>query len=220
MKNSTKNNLYKIITVGSIMLASINFASAEGFSSFLKSVFFEDTKIESKNEQKNNKLQTYTISTTTDTASTTAEPNLDTDIDLINMDIAADKVICEIETKLQTRNSIAKVQMKKQTYDKNKIIVSLEKVASSSDDVSSKIVHEKIVKLEKEFSDIVKIENNIVDVASTTINIACDDDAASEKLVSKNLLKIKKLELEKDKQINEVKILIKKEIKNTLKSLL
>ena len=217
MKN---NNIHKIIIVAGITLASMNLASAESFSNFFKSVF--DTKSATNTNRQNvQAVATTTIRNIYD-ATTSSSDIVDTVTanDSTSTDAVADSQVCELKTKILVRNRAAKAQMKKQTEDKNKIVLSLEKVASSSDATSSKILQEKILKLEKEFSDIVKVENSITDIASTTIDIVCDNDLISEKLVAKNLLKIKKLETEKDKQIDEVRVLIKKEIKNTLKSLL
>ena len=219
---------------------SFSLASAETGNTFFKNSFFNDIKSElgiDKKKDTNHEKQNYDATTkiindtslTSLGSTTTATSTIDnsdassTQMFLVNPEATTtqeiDMVICDDKTKLLDRNDKAKKQLKKQYEDKNKIVISLLKVASSTDATSSKLIVEKISKLEKEFSDVVKAEKDITDVVSITTAIVCEDDIATNKIVTKNNLKIKKLEVQKSKQVEEIKKFIKIDIKNTLKLL-
>lgn len=172
-----------------------------------------------KATQNKDELATTSNSSSTeqqDSSTSTATSTNTTPTNAIDEDEYKD-IKCDTANKLKDKKDKTKKNIKAQTEDKEKIIESLKKVASSTDETSSEIILDKIQQLEEKINEVIKTENLIIDIASTTIPKSCD--LSNKKITDRNISKIKSLDTEVVKKSDIVKKLIKIEIKDTLKNI-
>ena len=126
-----------------------------------------------------------------------------------------EEIFCEQKTKLNIKKEKINTQIKNQIKDKRVLVESLIEISSLLKSTTTKeLVETKISELEDNVSSAVKIEKNIISTISSTTEIVCD--SKNKKNVDKYLEKIKKIEIENQKQAEFINRFIKKEIKSLL----
>lgn len=207
-----KKTFATILVTGAMM--GMTFAASDSDKSFfgqIKSLFVKEVKetpaqvkIEAPQTQMKASLMMSASSSdeSDDTATSTTATSTAT---------TTDNFLCVEQKKLVNKKVKTEKSIKDQNEDKNKITKSLIKLEGSVDIKSAAKIKEKRLQLDKEVKDVTDIEVNIIDVASTTANIACDDDEKT--IVAKNILKIKKLDTQVVDEADDVTNLIQKDIK-------
>ena len=208
-------NMKKIITTSLILISmtSATFAADEkSFFGQIKGLFIKEAAPQVQViEQKVVPMQALTKQAA---SSTTGTPTSDTD-----EGEDKDDYTCEQEKKLSHKKSKTEKAIKDQVADRNKITKSLSKLEVSVDASTSLKIKEKRVQLEKEVRDVTDLEDQIITLASSSIPVSCSTSSINKKLVSENINKIKKLDLQVVDEADGVTSLIQKDIKDLIKSI-
>lgn len=141
--------------------------------------------------------------------------------------------VCENKSKLFIKRDKISIQIKNQIKDKNKLTDQLLEISSNISTSSKEMIDEKIIKLDTEVGNAIKIQKSIINIIASSTDNICDTLSASSFLLmsdakSKKIntvenkeytalnKSIKKLESENEKQLEKINTIIKKDIKNLL----
>lgn len=130
---------------------------------------------------------------------------------------SVDSYTCTDQKKFVNKKIKTEKAIKDQTEDKNKITKSLIKLEASLDTKSAAKIKEKRLQLDAEVKDVTDLEVDIIDIASSTVSIACED--TEKKVVAENIVKIKKLDAQVVVEAEDVTNLIQKDIKILIKNI-
>lgn len=224
----------KKIIISTLILTSVtlNFslASEESFINNVKNFFISEKKItEIKEEIKKqienkdtSKEETKLIKQDLSATGTDKNSVENIDIEIKNSTNTEEKreakeeITCDNKTKLLIKKDKLSKQIKNQIREKNKLSDGLIEVSANFATETKEKIEDKIIKLEEEVNNTIKIEKNIINIIASSTESACDP-----KNNKKNILntKIKSLELENEKQLEKINKFIKKEIKDFLTEL-
>ncbi len=141
--------------------------------------------------------------------------------------------VCENKSKLFVKRDKISTQIKNQIKDKNKLTDQLLEISSNISTSSKEVIDEKIIKLDTEVGNAIKIQKNIINIIASSTDNICDtlpvssfllmSDTKSKRVVTLENKEyaalnksIKKLESENEKQLEKINTIIKKDIKNLL----
>lgn len=197
------------------MMTGVSFAADDkSFFGQIRSLFVKDVapsaqiQIQMSAPAAQMKTTAITVSATA-TASSTAETEY--------VATSTEIISCVDQKKFVNKKIKTEKAIKDQTEDKNKITKSLIKLEASVDVKSAAKIKEKRLQLEGEVKDVTDLEMDIIDIASSTATIACDED--EKKSIAENILKIKKLDAEVVIEAEDVTNLIQKDIKILIKNI-
>lgn len=227
-------NMKKSFILTLLIAATLNFSFAEegvinsileNKNSAIREIksFFSASKIEVKQEDSEIKLENK-VETKSELVK---EIKLDTRASTTN------NFVCENKSKLFIKRDKINTQIKNQIKDKNKLTDQLLEISSNISTSSKEMIDEKIIKLDTEVGNAIKIQKSIINIITSSTDNICDilpasgfvfiGDVKSKKIntvenkeyaaLNKS---IKKLESENEKQLEKINTIIKKDIKSLL----
>ena len=194
------------------MMTGVSMAAEDkSFFGQIKSLFVKDIapQVQVQIAAPQSSMKASLMISATVTASTTAETE--------DVSTSTETYICSDQKKFVNKKIKTEKAIKDQTEDKNKITKSLIKLEASLDTKSAAKIKEKRLQLDAEVKDVTDLEIDIIDIASSTVEMACDTD--EKKAVSENIIKIKKLDAEVVIEAEDVTNLIQKDIKILIKNI-
>lgn len=217
-----------------ITSATFNFslASEEGFINNVRNFFTSEKKSSEVKEEVKSFIKTEiklkkqeVFATDTEKENNNAVPDVEIknatnteevkDLKDGDKDIKEDTV-CENKTKLLIKKDKLSKQIKNQIKEKNKLSDGLLEISANFSTGTKEKIEDKIIKLEEEVNDTIKIEKNILNIIASSTESACDLKSKKTNTYSS---KIKTLETENEKQLDKINKFIKKEIKDLLTEL-
>lgn len=208
---------------------AFNFSFGENILTHIKNLFTynkgeevrEEVKIDSASFDKSPKVETIK-ETPSPTQNRSAEPSLK----VKTMQVASPALMlvqdapnkCQEEVDISSRVDKIEDQIKTQINDKNKLVDSLNVLASSSEDQNTKdTIDEKIVKLETEVAVVITKQKELSSLIASSTSYACNKTLTKKDLQNEN--DIKDTELEVNKKLKEVNTFIKVDLKKILENI-